>query len=151
MEPLKKLDESQFKADFEITDRYINFSSELLRLSLLAIGAFATLVFYKLKQESPPVDQTELLSSLKMFFLPVLFFALTAGAALIHRFYATDCTSYYVCWLRYENEGRKEEAQRERKKLRAHLKYSEAALIAAEFFFAAAVLIFVVDIYLLLF
>lgn len=37
------IDEGEYKADFIISENYIKFSSELLRLSLIAIGAYGTL------------------------------------------------------------------------------------------------------------
>jgi hypothetical protein len=49
MAKLKEIDESQYKVDFDILNGYINFSSELLRLSLFAMGGFGALVLIKIK------------------------------------------------------------------------------------------------------
>jgi hypothetical protein len=40
MSKLNEIKENQYKVDFEISKGYINFSSELLRLSLLSMGGF---------------------------------------------------------------------------------------------------------------
>ena len=47
--------------DFEIMDRYINFSAELLRISLLAIGGFGAIMLIKLKNESNTISIYHLL------------------------------------------------------------------------------------------
>ena len=49
MPNLKEIEENQYKVDFEISKGYIDFSSELLRLSLLAMGGFGALVLIKIK------------------------------------------------------------------------------------------------------
>ena len=49
MEKFNEIDEAQYKADFTISDNYRSFSSELLRLSLLAIGGFGAIVISKIK------------------------------------------------------------------------------------------------------
>ena len=38
------VEEESYKADLEVTDRYQNFSTELLRVSLLGIGVFGFLL-----------------------------------------------------------------------------------------------------------
>jgi hypothetical protein len=45
MGKLKEIDEHQYKVDFEILNGYINFSSELLRLSLFGNGQFWCISF----------------------------------------------------------------------------------------------------------
>jgi len=52
MPNLKEIEENQYKVDFEISKGYIDFSSELLRLSLLAMGGFGALVLIKIKGEN---------------------------------------------------------------------------------------------------
>ena len=49
---MKDIIDSHYKPDLEIADRYINFSSELLRLSLLAITGIGALILANFKEDS---------------------------------------------------------------------------------------------------
>jgi len=141
MNNLNELEESQYKADFMITDGYIKFSSELLRLSLIAMGGFGTLLLIRLKDPNG-----QLLEDPKLFLISMVFFALCSAAALFHRFYASDTMSWYVSWLRADKENKTEKAERERKGLRRFLKRSEYSLIASEWLFGGGVLFFILAI-----
>ena len=44
--------DNDYKPEFEIMDMYMNFSAELLRIPLLAIGGFGAIMLIKLKEES---------------------------------------------------------------------------------------------------
>ncbi len=80
-------------------DRYINFSSELLRISLLAIGGFGTIILIKLKNESNAIP----LNHLIFLYISICCFAVCAGLALFHRFYASDCMSWHISFLRSDS------------------------------------------------
>src|ERR1700735_1944155 len=58
--PMSAIEDNEYKPDFEILDRYLKFSSELLRISLLAIGGFGTIVLVKLKGEESAGSLTNL-------------------------------------------------------------------------------------------
>jgi len=49
MDDIKEID---YKPDFELADRYISFSSEILRLSLLAITAISSLMIFAFEKET---------------------------------------------------------------------------------------------------
>ncbi|AWI25894.1 hypothetical protein [Flavobacterium pallidum] len=120
------INEQDYAPDFEISDRYIKLSAELLRLSLLAITGIVTLLYnYKNCNSGPMYD-------FKYFFIAISGFILCCGASLAHRFYATDCLSYHMAYLRtkdtIEKSGRKK-----------CLKRSEIALIATEYLFGVAI------------
>jgi uncharacterized membrane protein len=137
---MKDITDNHYKPDFEIADRYINFSSELLRLSILAITAIATLIFFTIKSSSEydfnPTVTNYLISTL-------LLFAVTAAAALFHRFYASDFLSYHISYLRTSDED-------EREKGRKCLNRATLSLIIAELAIGLAVLSFVITVVLLI-
>lgn len=131
------IEENKYKLDFEIADRYISFSSELLRLSLTAISALGTLLYFSIKKkidvELSGIDKV-------LVFITIMLFTLAAMSSLAHRFYATDTMSYHITYLRTNSE--KEKIGR-----RKCLKVSENFLIITEYLFGGAVLTFVFAIY----
>jgi hypothetical protein len=141
MAKLKEIDESQYKVDFDILNGYINFSSELLRLSLFAMGGFGALVLIKIKGEE---KLPGFLHQPIFFLFSMLFFALCAGAALFHRYFASDSMSWYIAWLRADAAGNTEAAISERKGFHRMLKFSAWALISAEILFGVGVLFFII-------
>jgi ATP/ADP translocase len=134
-----KLNEMDYKPDFDILDRYINFSSELLRLSLLGISGFGALILYGNKENRMILNH----ETTTALFLAVIFLSIAAGFALAHRFFATDSMSYHVCYLR-----KNEQAEREGRNKR--LKISGNMLIASEYSFAVGMILFAVGIYFFL-
>jgi hypothetical protein len=149
MRDLKQLDEGQFKVDFMISEGYIKFSSELLRLSLLAMGGFGTLVLVRLKGENKGPDN--FLQHPVLFSISMVFFAFCVGACLFHRYYASDCMSWYIDWLRADQENKHEKAKIQREGFHRMLKRSEKSLIACEFLFGAGVFFFLIAIFMLLY
>jgi hypothetical protein len=141
---MSDLNEMDYQPDFEIADKYINFSSELLRLSLLAITGIGALMMYSFDKESN-LHLTML--DKYLFFLTLFFFALASGTALGHRFWASDSLSYHIAYLRKKTQ---EEKQKEKVGRRLCLKRSANFLIYTEFLFGFAIIIFVVTIFQLL-
>lgn len=139
--------ETDYKPDFEILDRYLTFSSELLRISLLAIGGFGSIVLIKLKDEKDHAP----LHHFQFLFISICFFALCAALSLFHRFYASDSMSWYVSYLRAKASGNEEKANRERKEMHKALRYANRFLIFTEYIFGIAVLLFAAGICKLLF
>jgi hypothetical protein len=89
------MEEIDSSKDFEISKRYIEFSSELLRLSLLSITGICYLVFV-----SAPFKNNISCNVLTLFIVSLSLFILASGLALAHRFYATDALSYQIAFLR---------------------------------------------------
>ena len=129
--------ENDYKPDFEIADKYISFSSELLRLSLLAITGIGVLMMYTYETNST-LDLT--VYEKYWFLATLLVFALAAGASLAHRFWASESLSFHISYLRKKD-------QEERKGRNRCLKRSAIFLIISEILFAIAILIFVVAIF----
>ena len=142
MSNLKELDENQYKVDFDIAKGYIDFSSELLRLSLLAMGAFGALVLIKIKGEAKDT-LPQFLQHPGLFITAMTFFALCAGTTLFHRYFAADCMSWYIAWLRADKEGRADDAKEERTGFHKMLSLSKWSLIFSECLFGGGVLFFI--------
>lgn len=134
------LAENDYKPDFEIAEKYISFSSELLRLSLLAITGIGVLMMYTFDTNSK-LDLT--ICDKYLFLAALLVFALAAGASLAHRFWASDSLSYHIAYLRKKTE-------KERNGRTRCLKRAAWFLLFSEYFFAVAILIFVISIFQLL-
>jgi hypothetical protein len=144
---MSAIEDNEYKPDFEILDRYLKFSSELLRISLLAIGGFGTIVLVKLKGE----ESAGSLTNLTFLFLSICFFALCAGSALFHRFYASDSMSWHVAYLRAKHADNFAQAEKEKAGRNKMLRRSSFALILAEILFGISVALFAVGIYQVIF
>jgi hypothetical protein len=140
--------ETNYKADSQICDRYISFSSELLRLSLIAIGGYGTLVTIFLKDRGPQLTAFRCSWGL---LVSVVLFSACAGATLIHRFYASDSMAWYLGYLRARINNNSDKEKAEKSGFYKTLNISRWALIAAECLFAAAVIFFIWGMYQLLF
>lgn len=132
-----KITETDYSPDFEISKRYIDFSAELLRISLLAITGIGSIIINPLDQMTNP----------KWLLISVGFFVMAICGALTHRFYATDCLSYQISYLRKEDKEKKE---KEKLGYIRCLKKAEYYLIFTECFFGLSIITFVV-IFIILF
>lgn len=140
-----KLDENEYKADFAISENYIKFSSELLRLSLLAIFAYSTLFIKEFAEDSNSnftKNNITLLTS-------IIFFFLSSSASLFHRYFATDALTWFIQWRRYIKNDELEKAEKERIGLKKMLKKAKYFLILCEVTFASGVLLFLISIIIL--
>lgn len=138
MEPLSETD---YKPDFEIADKYISFSSELLRLSLLAISALGAFIMLSLKNGESHFSLNT--TDKYLLFITLIAFALASGAALAHRFWASDSLSYHVAYLR-------KKTQEEKDGRRLCFKNAARFMILSEYFFGFGIFFFALTIFLLL-
>lgn len=100
-----------FELDLKINDAYQAYSAELLRLALLVLTGLsaAWLQLYL------PAGERRLPVPMRMSILFLFAFssaALSAGAALIHRYTAADSLAYHLTALRRRARGRPAEAER---------------------------------------
>lgn len=98
------INKEAFELDLKINEGYRNYSAELLRLPLLILTGLSA-VWLKLYLPIPHANPLPLVSGLSF----VLSFALTAaaaGAALIHRYIATDSLAYHLSALRLRARNR---------------------------------------------
>lgn len=80
--------------DWRVTDGYIAFSAELLRLSLLAITGIAAMCL-KLFDK-----YITLQTSVGGFAVPLAFLVISSGCAMAHRYVATDSMYWHIEGLR---------------------------------------------------
>ncbi len=98
---IKPLEENLYKPDFEIAGKYIDFSSEILRLALLAITGVSTFVILTMTEDYK-IKLSPL--QLKFFFNSILGFSLTAAATLFHKYFAYDSLGWQIDFLRKETK-----------------------------------------------
>jgi hypothetical protein len=88
------LPKDALEQDWKVTDGYIAYSAELLRLSLLAITGIAT-ICVKLLDNNKPLH-----ASVEEFGVPLAFLVISSGCALAHRYIATDSMYWHIEGLR---------------------------------------------------
>ena len=99
------LDENVIKPDFQILEKYQNFSSEILRLSLIGIGAYAVLfewTFARKPEDTKALAQLFQSNPLNKYLViaSITFFAAAAASSLVHRYYSSDFMAYHIRFLR---------------------------------------------------
>jgi hypothetical protein len=131
---MKSIEENHYKPDLEILDRYVKFSAELLRISLVAISAIGFVILKTFEKDFhvhlSPHDKI-------WFFITIVLFSVSAGVCLIHRFYASDYMSYHIAALRTDDPAKK---KNETEGGRECLKRASFWLICAEFLFGGGVI-----------
>ena len=104
-EAFGKLEESKYKAELDLVDRYRAFVAELLRLSLAGIGVFGFLyqhIFSSLDSKPLAADVvTKIIWAKELSGIGVLVFSLCTACALVFRFFATEGARYYIEALRF--------------------------------------------------
>ncbi len=87
-----------YNADFQLTDRYQAFSTELIRLSLLGIAGYGFLIANVVLKSD---ENLNILAGQSMALgAGVVFLGLTTALALAHRFFSTGCLAYQISILR---------------------------------------------------
>ena len=90
-----EIDEPKYKPDIELLDRYQRFSSEILKLSLLGIAIFGSLV---------KIDIFNLKEASIFIALAIVCFGFSSGSALAHRFYSTKGFFYHIRFIRKSDD-----------------------------------------------
>lgn len=95
------VEEAIYKPDLAITDRYQNFSTELLRASLLGIGVFGFLLKEVILNKEHYASYLQTFLDNKEWFVGGLgALAVSAAFALAHRYVSSDCIAYQIRYLR---------------------------------------------------
>lgn len=128
-----KLNSESYSVDFEISKRYIEFSSELLRISLLLLSGFGA-IFLKGDLKSFPVE-------IKWAIAGIILLLMTICSALFHRYFATDALSYWIAFLRKNDLN-------EKRGMISCLKKSNHALIITEILFGLGLIVCMISILL---
>lgn len=94
------IEEDHYKVDFIILEKYQNFSSEILRLSLLGLtvyGFLITDVIFKITDSEKKYIFIGPFSANKwLLFIGAIFLVLTALLSLGHRYFSTDCMTHFI-------------------------------------------------------
>lgn len=102
------IEEGEYKGDLELLDRYVGFSAEIVRLSLLGLAAIGFYLKEFVAQKEPPPGIEE-----NWFFTLLgfsgLLLALAVGCGLLHRYYATDGLASHLKALRLSSDSDPEE------------------------------------------
>ena len=109
-----KVDESLYKSDLAVTEKYQAFSSELLRISLIGIAAIG---FFYEKLSTNILFEKQLLFSItikEVLIVSLVLLATSSAFALAHRYYSSDCIAYMISTLRYTNAAQNESLGKER-------------------------------------
>lgn len=133
--------EPRYKADLELHDRFLQFSSDLLKLGLGGIGVTGFLITLISGKDSRLGDAVLTAGFERPLLLGVGLFGLSAAAAMIHRFLAADGMYHHLraiklliavsercCTTEEEPEFRRETMVDERARS-AKFRWSEAALM----------------------
>jgi len=125
---LIKIPDNTYEHDMAVSNKYQNFSAEVLRLSLLgiaAIGFLLTNTIFKGSSGSSQADQSDptgILISAGFRYsvaLSLICLGVSAGCALLHSFASADTIAWHLRVIRRElrkAEGDDEKAEIEREK-----------------------------------
>lgn len=131
-----KLDESTIEHDFTMLDKFQGFSAELLRISLLGIGAIG-LGASEILFPSAPNDSYSLHFSVKlMLLISLISFCVSAASALLHRYTSADGMSWHIQAMRRYASNVPEEIDKAKKEaLERHKQYklSQRAIRTSSF------------------
>ncbi|PTQ59353.1 hypothetical protein C8J26_3097 [Sphingomonas aurantiaca] len=92
--------ETRYKADFELLDRYLGFSSELLRMALAGMAAFGAIVGLLTNngEFGRPLHGR---AFVVIAALALSMLAMSAGCALLHRYLASDGMFHHLRSAKY--------------------------------------------------
>lgn len=139
--------ERTIEHDFTLLERFQEFSAELLRVALIAISAIGFVISRIVfpDKDAQPIDISPAIKSLIVASLVSL--AVSAAAALIHRYYAADSMSWHLQAIRrYERnaETEVEKADAEFHRRYKEFKVSNRAIACSAFALGAGAVLLVV-------
>ncbi len=123
---LGEIENPAFSHDLDLSDRYQNYSAEMLRLSLAGIAGIGFLIANVLvtslpKAPNPPMPRVALSVTAPVFSgfasASLLCLGVSSAASLAHRYFATDSLSCHIIALRMILRGRpddKDEVKKEK-------------------------------------
>ncbi len=111
---LVELPANTFEHDLAVSDRFQHFSGELLRLSLIGIGAVGFLLFNvvfaalgddKNAQAADIAKRTFQNADFRFYVYSTLWlFGISAGLALLHRYFGMDAKAYHLKYIRLRHK-----------------------------------------------
>lgn len=93
------IEEANYRVDFNILEKYQDFSSEILRLSLLGLaiyGFLITEIIFKIISKDTYVFLKPFLDNKNLFVSGAIALLLASLSALAHRYFSTDCLTHFV-------------------------------------------------------
>ena len=127
-----------FEHDLAVQERYQNFSAELLRLSLLGIGAIGFISINTIlggNDDRIPLPDVVRITTI----FALISFGLAAIAALIHRYCITDMLSWQIQSLRRDvrnTEKDKLQSEKDRNMRYLRFKISKHSIVLSAVFLA---------------
>ena len=125
--------DSTVEHDFDIQSRYQDFTSEILRLSLLGISAVGYIVLkYLFPDKEPSTNVPD--EARTPFVIALIAFGLASVASLLHRYVSVDSLSWHLQAIRKELRGASGDAssaKEDRKRRYSRFLISRYAVIAA--------------------
>lgn len=109
------IEENNYKVDFIILEKYQNFSSEILRLSLLGLtiyGFLITNVIFKVSDSNKNIFIDSFSANKSTLFVGAVFLILAALFSLGHRYFSTDCMTHFIRKFRLKQKLNKLESQK---------------------------------------
>lgn len=140
---LVEVPNNTYEHDLAVSNKYQNFSSEVLRLSLLGIAAIGFLVTNTVFKNSAPPHQTGPLGALLpkefkyLITLSLAWLGMSAGCALLHSYFSADTVAWHLSVIRRELRKADEDdvaVVRERKKRKRYLTWEFRFKVAAGVF-----------------
>ncbi|WP_147303540.1 hypothetical protein [Rhodohalobacter sp. SW132] len=135
------LPDDTYNADFQLTDRYQAFSTELIRFSLFGIAGYGFLIANVVVKSDEHLktftEQAALLGA------GIVFLGLAMALALAYRFFSTGCLAYQISilrtltrlenphWTAEELEASEQRLNRERKEQLRTLRFCHRCLMAS--------------------
>lgn len=101
---LQPLEEKNYKGHLELLDRYVAFSSELVRMSLLGLAAIGFYLKEFVASPNAPITDPIGWFNLLLGFAGFLL-AIAVACGLLHRYYATDGFAFHLNALRLSVQG----------------------------------------------
>jgi hypothetical protein len=119
----------------DLLDRYVAYSAELLRLSLLGVAGYGFLLKELVNLSgAPKAFALNLTQNRWALISGVVSLGISAALALQHRLLATDVVACMLSHLRYRVVRQQDAAEREALDLRSNLKWSERLLVLSALF-----------------
>jgi hypothetical protein len=138
---LQPLEEENYKGDLELLDRYIAFSSELVRMSLLGLAAIGFYLKEFVASGNTPLEIPVAWFNLLLGFAGFLL-AIAIACGLLHRYYATDGLAYHLNAHRLSaRPDRADEAETEWSAGTGQYKLAHSWLVSCECAVAAGIVV----------
>ncbi len=126
-----EVDDKRYKVDIDVLEKYQSFTTEVLRLSLLGIAGYGFLITniaLKMVKDGDYELLDKLVASPSMLAFGAIALGISAGTALGHRYFSTDCLTHFVRRIRLDNSLTKNAEQLGREEVEEIIQQEEDSL-----------------------